>query len=99
MSEPRGVRPSRAVKPWRALLVAAALLGCGAAGGPQASQTAPAPAPDAARPAEDQAADARASLAYVGTYTTSGKSRGIHLFRLQPQGTEVFQNVTLVPLG
>jgi len=39
-----------------------------------------------------------ATLVYVGTYTGRG-SKGIHLFRLQPQGTEVSQNVTLVPLG
>lgn len=37
----------------------------------------------------------KATLVYVGS--RSGK--GIHLFRLQPTGTEVSQNVTLVPLG
>ncbi|MBI4471483.1 MAG: lactonase family protein [Acidobacteria bacterium] len=42
--------------------------------------------------------DADAILVYVGTYTEA-KSKGIYLFRLQPEGTEVFQNVTLVPLG
>jgi 6-phosphogluconolactonase len=41
---------------------------------------------------------ARATLVYVGTYAPNG-SQGIHLFRLQPEGSEVFQNVTLVPLG
>lgn len=39
-----------------------------------------------------------ATLVYAGTYTADA-SKGIYLFRLQPQGTEVFQNVTLVPLG
>ncbi len=38
------------------------------------------------------------TLVYIGAYAPE-KSKGIHLFRLQPQGTEVFQNVTLVPLG
>lgn len=37
-------------------------------------------------------------LVYIGTYTGE-ESKGIYRFRLQPQGTEVFQNVTLVPLG
>src|SRR5688500_5645197 len=46
---------------------------------------------DVVRGAED------ATLVYVGT--TGDASPGIHLFRLQPQGTEVTQNVTLVPLG
>lgn len=35
------------------------------------------------------------TLVYIG----SSKGKGIHLFRLQPTGTEVSQNVTLVPLG
>jgi 6-phosphogluconolactonase len=43
-------------------------------------------------------APAGATLVYVGTYTT-GKSKGIYLFRLQPTGSEVSPNVTLVPLG
>ena len=38
------------------------------------------------------------TLVFVGSYTGE-KSRGIYLFRLQPEGDEVFQNVTLVPLG
>ena len=38
------------------------------------------------------------TLVYVGT-RTSDKGKGIYLFRLQSAGTEVFQNVTLVPLG
>ena len=38
------------------------------------------------------------TLVYVGTYARD-EGKGIHLFRLQPEGTEVFQNVTLVPLG
>jgi 6-phosphogluconolactonase len=41
---------------------------------------------------------ARDTLAYVGTYT-SGKSKGIHLFRLQLQNEDVAQNVVLRPLG
>jgi 6-phosphogluconolactonase len=35
-----------------------------------------------------------ATLVYVGT-----KTKGIHLFRLQTDGLEVSQNITLVPLG
>jgi 6-phosphogluconolactonase len=38
------------------------------------------------------------TFVYVGTYTGS-KSRGIYLFRLQTEGLEVSQNITLVPLG
>jgi 6-phosphogluconolactonase (cycloisomerase 2 family) len=37
------------------------------------------------------------TLVYIGT--AGAKSKGIYLFRLQSQGDEVFQNVTLVPLG
>jgi 6-phosphogluconolactonase len=37
------------------------------------------------------------TLVYVASGGRQGK--GIYVFRLQPQGTEVFQNVTLVPLG
>jgi 6-phosphogluconolactonase len=37
------------------------------------------------------------TLVYIGS--GGGKGKGIHLFRLQPTGTEVSQNVTLVPLG
>jgi 6-phosphogluconolactonase len=37
------------------------------------------------------------TLVYIGTEGEKGK--GIHFFRLQPVGSEVFQNVTLVPLG
>jgi 6-phosphogluconolactonase len=40
---------------------------------------------------------AKDTLVYVGTRGSEGA--GIHLFRLQSAGTEVFQNVTLVPLG
>lgn len=40
----------------------------------------------------------KSTLVYVGT-RTSGQGKGIYLFRLQSAGTEVFQNVTLVPLG
>jgi 6-phosphogluconolactonase len=40
------------------------------------------------------------TLVYVGTYTEGkSKGKGIYYFRLQPAGSEVFQNVTLVPLG
>lgn len=35
------------------------------------------------------------TLVYIG----SSKGKGVHLFRLQPTGTDVSQNVTLVPLG
>jgi 6-phosphogluconolactonase len=38
------------------------------------------------------------TLVYVGTYTRT-RSKGIYLFRLQTQGLEVSQNITLVPLG
>src|SRR5687768_10153299 len=41
----------------------------------------------------------KSTLVYIGTNTTGGKAKGIYLFRLQSAGTEVFQNVTLVPLG
>src|SRR5918996_1116919 len=40
----------------------------------------------------------KSTLVYIGT-RTSDKGKGIYLFRLQSAGTEVFQNVTLVPLG
>ena len=40
----------------------------------------------------------KSTLVYIGTHT-SDKGKGIYLFRLQSAGTEVFQNVTLVPLG
>src|SRR5262247_2805879 len=39
----------------------------------------------------------KATLVYIGT--SGGKGKGIQLFRLQSAGDEVFQNVTLVPLG
>ena len=38
------------------------------------------------------------TLVYVGSYTAE-QGKGIYLFRLQSAGSEVFQNVTLVPLG
>jgi 6-phosphogluconolactonase len=38
------------------------------------------------------------TLVYVGTYT-GPKSKGIYLFRLETENTEVSQNITLVPLG
>jgi 6-phosphogluconolactonase len=40
----------------------------------------------------------KSTLVYIGTHTND-KAKGIYLFRLQSAGTEVFQNVTLVPLG
>jgi 6-phosphogluconolactonase len=39
------------------------------------------------------------TLCYVGTYTDSGKSKGIYFFRLQTQNAEVSQNILLVPQG
>lgn len=41
---------------------------------------------------------AKATLVFVGTYT-GAQAKGIYVFRLQSAGTEVFQNVTLAPLG
>src|SRR5262249_23629970 len=38
------------------------------------------------------------TLVYVGTYT-GPRSRGIYLFRLEPEPTPASQNVTLVPIG
>lgn len=38
------------------------------------------------------------TLVYVGS-GAGGQGKGIYLFRLQSAGSEVFQNVTLVPLG
>jgi 6-phosphogluconolactonase len=38
------------------------------------------------------------TLVYVGSHTGE-HGKGIYLFRLQSAGSEVFQNVTLVPLG
>lgn len=40
----------------------------------------------------------KSTLVYIGT-RTSDTAKGIYLFRLQSAGTDVFQNVTLVPLG
>jgi 6-phosphogluconolactonase len=40
----------------------------------------------------------KSTLVYIGTHT-GDNAKGIYLFRLQSAGTEVFQNVTLVPLG
>ena len=40
----------------------------------------------------------KSTLVYIGTHTND-KAKGIYLYRLQSAGTEVFQNVTLVPLG
>ena len=38
------------------------------------------------------------TLVYAGTFTT-GKSKGIYLFRLQTQNLDVSQNIMLEPLG
>jgi 6-phosphogluconolactonase len=40
----------------------------------------------------------KSTLVYIGTHTGE-QARGIYVFRLQSAGTDVFQNVTLVPLG
>jgi 6-phosphogluconolactonase len=53
-------------------------------------------APGAAQ-SPDPPLQGKDTLVYIGT--SGGKGKGIHLFRLQSAGTEVFQNVTLVPLG
>jgi 6-phosphogluconolactonase len=64
----------------------------------------------AAQGSESTKADPKATLVYIGTYTappprsqapqpSNSQAKGIYLFRLQPEGSEVFQNVTLVPLG
>jgi 6-phosphogluconolactonase len=42
----------------------------------------------------------KSTLVYIGTHTSANdKAKGIYLYRLQSAGTDVFQNVTLVPLG
>ena len=46
---------------------------------------------------EAPAPQGKSTLVYIGTHTDKGK--GIYMFRLQSAGTDVFQNVTLVPLG
>src|SRR5205823_6669086 len=53
--------------------------------------------PDA-KAASTEGSIANATLAYVGTYTGT-KSKGIYLFKLKTENNEVFQNVTMVPLG
>jgi 6-phosphogluconolactonase len=50
-----------------------------------------------AQGSEAPAPQGKATLVYIGTHTDKGK--GIYFFRLQSAGTDVFQNVTLVPLG
>jgi 6-phosphogluconolactonase len=65
----------------------AGLLVVGLAGSGVAVRTQEAPPPQG-----------KSTLVYIGTHTTL-KGKGIYLFRLQSAGTEVFQNVTLVPLG
>jgi 6-phosphogluconolactonase len=47
---------------------------------------------------EEPPLQGKSTLVYIGT-RTGDKAKGIYLFRLQSAGTEVFQNVTLVPLG
>jgi 6-phosphogluconolactonase len=51
-----------------------------------------------ARAQEAPPLQGKSTLVYIGTRTT-GAAKGIYLFRLQSAGTDVFQNVTLVPLG
>jgi 6-phosphogluconolactonase len=48
--------------------------------------------------AQEAPPQGKSTLVYIGTHT-GDRARGIYLFRLQSAGTEVFQNVTLVPLG
>src|SRR5688572_18910026 len=55
-------------------------------------------ASDSARAQDAAPLQGKSTLVYIGTHT-SDKARGIYLFRLQSAGTDVFQNVTLVPLG
>ena len=50
-----------------------------------------------AQGSEAPPAQGKSTLVYIGTHTDKGK--GIYFFRLQSAGTDVFQNVTLVPLG
>ena len=59
--------------------------------------------PVSAKAADDEGTAApkdltNTTLVYAGTFTT-GKSKGIYLFRLQTQNLEVSQNIMLVPLG
>ena len=49
------------------------------------------------QPTPAGAVSSKDTLVFIGTHGDKGK--GIHVFRLQSAGTEVFQNVTLVPLG
>ncbi len=51
-----------------------------------------------AQVSDPASASSKDTLVYIGTHTGE-KGKGIYLFRLQSAGTEVFQNVTLVPLG
>ena len=53
---------------------------------------------DVIRAQEAPPPQGKSTLVYIGTHTND-KAKGIYLFRLQSAGTEVFQNVTLVPLG
>src|SRR3990170_2197849 len=51
-----------------------------------------------ARAQEAPPLQGKSTLVYIGTHTNAA-GKGIYLFRLQSAGTDVFQNVTLVPLG
>ena len=51
-----------------------------------------------ARAQEAPPLQGKSTLVYIGSHTNAA-GKGIYLFRLQSAGTEVFQNVTLVPLG
>lgn len=52
---------------------------------------------DRRQPSPESAMSSKDTLVFIGTHGDTGK--GIHVFRLQSAGTEVFQNVTLVPMG
>ena len=82
----------RLLRIFKVLTVTAFALTCGllyrgAAGEAQTTETA----------ATGSAAGKNDTLVYVASSGRNGGS--IHVFRLQSQGSEVFQNVTLVPLG
>jgi 6-phosphogluconolactonase len=64
-----------------------ALLLAGLVGGSAAAPAQEAPPPQG-----------KSTLVYIGTHTGEN-AKGIYFYRLQSAGTEVFQNVTLVPLG
>jgi 6-phosphogluconolactonase len=77
--------------------VTGTVAGCLLLGGLLAAAARPASSAEPA-PAATGPLPANTTLAYVGTFT-KGESKGIYVFRLQTQGLEVSQNITLVPLG